>query len=323
MRQTPRIIEDRLQSHNFLQSSRWSPGRSVSASLCGPILTDEVPLKQVLGTMARQAQHDLLLEELKLLIPAPFGLDDIFAELDYMNKGFVSLSDLRGLFGEFGSCITFEGCYAIAREARLRRPLRNEATLGAELAFTDLAALVLPATDESAAVLEAYSDDEAKSVLYVLQHTDPCPYCGLRTQRSSAAAGCPSVTCPACRTAFRCFALGSDRASLPQPLSLSCRYQVFRLLSQWLVSAEDMENDRRLLRDSLTRNLLGLCDVFGYLSAGRLTIEKQDLWNAFWSSGLMPSEPEFSLLWRHYSRVIGGICAMTFPDFRTQLQPCL
>lgn len=236
------------------------------------------------------------------------------------------MTDVRRLCAEFGAPVSsYVGFCALVQEARLRRPPHFEvAALVDRLQLRDVAVLVLPAGgDVQAAVVEAASDNEARSVLYLLRTSDPCPGCGLRAQRNADAAGCPSVMCPACGTHFRCFSIAGDRPDGPKPaMSVASKYQLYRLLTTWTHAAEELEQDRRALSLVLAQELSGLSDVFARMTDGKLTLDKMELRRAFFSQGMVPTEEELQLLWTRYASVRGSK-TVTFPDFRRQLQPRL
>eukprot|EP00438_Fugacium_kawagutii_P033686 Skav203317 [mRNA] locus=scaffold1007:114717:118200:- [translate_table: standard] len=72
------------------------------------------------------------------------------------------------------------------------------------MSFRDVGKLIFPITSkEHKAMCDATSDDEAKSVLYILHFSEPCPQCGFRIQRDSDSAGCPNVICSHCKAPFR------------------------------------------------------------------------------------------------------------------------
>lgn len=191
--------------------------------------------------------------------------------------------------------------------------------------FRDVGVLTLPLTSQACqAVMDATSDDEAKSVLYLLRSSEPCPGCGFRVQRSAECAGCPSVTCPMCRTPFKCNFVVGDRPEPCYPLTSTAKTNLYRLLGGTMEAADELERERRELAAYLTHEICGLCDVFTALACGRdsLGFSQLDLRKAYAAQGLpCPTGEQWDLLWRRFAAPNSN--SVSFLDFKSQLQPFL
>lgn len=299
-----------------------------------PTAKEEQALRQVLRTMARQAHFDARMEDAKAMLPSTCSVEDVFDELDSFRMGHLGLSDIRRFLGCHGSALSYASFGALVHEAHLRHRVHDQAgwSLAAAassalmpeyLTFRDLATLLLPAgSNLLEALLEAQTDNEARSVLYLLKNSEPCPGCGFRAQRSADVAGCPSVTCPACRTQFQCFNVVSDRPGPKLPLTAACRHQLHRLLTVALEAADELERDRRDLALVLSKEVCGLCDMFVAISGmrDRLGFYQTDLRRAFVVQGLpVPHGLEMDLLWHRYAPRRADM--VNFTNFRGQLQP--
>lgn len=144
----------------------------------------------------------------------------------------------------------------------------------------DLCLLLCPAdSPERAAAQGASSDDDLRSALYLLRNSEPCPTCTARVQRDADAAGCPNVTCPICRTTFRCFCVVGDPPVgtfacefRPTALSMPARVRVSALLRALANVAEDAERERRKLAMLASydghgwADGCGLADVFNFFA---------------------------------------------------------
>jgi len=289
-------------------------------------------LRQTLRVMVRQSQFDASVEAAKSMLPVSCSVEDVFSELDVLRIGHVGLNDMRRLMGSYGSTLTHAAFGSLVHELQLRRKSFDRGHMAMSsvpqpeyMMLRDVASLVLPLRSPAlAATLEAQTDSEAKSVLYLLKNSEPCPGCGTRAQRNADAAGCPSVTCPACGTRFQCFSVASDKMdSVSLPLSSASRYQVYRLLTVALEAAEELEQDRRDLSLMLAQELHGLCDVFANLAGtrDRTGFSQNDLRRAFAIQGLpQPEGAEQELLWHRYAP---RHVTVNFMDFKSQLQPRL
>jgi len=314
--------------------SPWGVAQASAAEPALPLAPDamrpreargrERQARMVLQTLARQAELDAQVEDCKVLVPKSCPLEAIFVLLDRSRKGYLSDMDLWQFDQDFGGPTPFGSFCSLVCEVRMRRPQQDDFAIPGRLNLRDIGILVFPVgSQEHEAMCAAKSDGEAKSILYLLSHSEPCPTCGMRVQRSADSAGCPNVTCPVCGTSFRCFCVvGDSRSSTPEEelLPAASRYQLHRLVSTSAHAADELERDRKKLAHVLAVDMCALSDVFSIIAGGRLSFSPSDLRRAFYQQGVLPAEHELSLLWHRYAR--HGSTAVTFPDFARQLQPC-
>lgn len=280
-------------------------------------------MRQTLRVMLRQAQLDARVEDAKSLLPLSCTPEDVFAELDVLRINHISLNDVRRLLGSYGTTVTYSSFGALVHELQLRHRAYEQGRMGGDhLLFQDVCSLVLPLGSEAhKQVQDSLTDHEARSILYLLRNSEPCPGCGFRVQRNADAAGCPSVRCPACRTNFQCFMVAGDRSEVALPLTSASRYQAYRLLCTAMQAAEEAENDRRDLSLMLAQELCGLCDVFAAIAGtrDRLGFNEPDLRRAFALQGLpQPHGVEMDLMWSRYASQDNS--RVNFLDFKSQLQ---
>jgi len=288
--------------------------------------------------MARQGRFDAQAEDAKAIWPPEHFVESVFEVLDRGGKGYVTERDLFLLAQDFDGAATYGSLCALVREAPLRRGYDPKAQ-PCRLSFRDVAYFVLPAhSHEMEVVCAADSDEEARSVLYLLRNSEPCPRCGIRVQRDADAAGCPSVTCPLCGAVFRCFVVVSDHRRrhgigggisghwwgggsggagldsttgpvMPLPLPRGSRYQLYRLIAALARIAEDLDLDRRgLATQSAGCDAAALSDAFGLLAGGQSSFVLADVRWAFGELGIYLSEREFRCLWRRYAPLGGLSC---------------
>eukprot|EP00931_Biecheleriopsis_adriatica_P056378 TRINITY_DN33408_c0_g1_i1.p1 TRINITY_DN33408_c0_g1~~TRINITY_DN33408_c0_g1_i1.p1 ORF type:complete len:831 (-),score=117.72 TRINITY_DN33408_c0_g1_i1:52-2544(-) len=337
-RSSPEEFGRRSLNWSTLEPSRATALPSPTLTMSPRASVRESPaLCHALRVMLRQAQFDARMEESKEALPLSCTVEEVFSELDILRVGRINLTDVRRLFASYGAgygtSVTYSSFGALVHEMHLRRKPYEQVTwpstaiiANEQLLLRDIASLVLPVASEAyRSTLSALNDDEARSVLYLLKNSEPCPGCGSRIQRSAEAAGCPSVTCPVCGTQFQCFIVAGDRMEkLSLPLTSTGQYQVYRLLSVALEAAEEMEKDRRDLFLVLSQELCGLCDIFASLSGSRdrLGFTQGDLRHAIAVQGLpQPQNKEMDLLWQRYAP--HGSITVNFMDFKNQLQPRL
>ncbi|CAJ1395785.1 unnamed protein product [Effrenium voratum] len=326
-----------LRASSPFRAGSASPGPS--PALGGPTRSslflgsrEHHAMQQTLQVMARQAKLDSQVEDLKSLLPACCTTEEVFAELDdTLRASYVSLSDVRRFMFSFGFTVKYANFSALVNELHLRRKiftrhsLKGSLMLPDSLDLRDIAVLSLPLSSEACqAVMSSSTDEEARSVLYLLRTSEACPGCGTRAQRSADAAGCPSVTCPVCRTPFRCYHVAGDRPEPSYPLTATAKNHLYRLFGAALEAAEELERDRRDLAAFLSHEICGLCDVFAALASGRdsLGFSQADLRRAFATQGLpTPPGEQWDLLWRRFAAADSS--TVTFLDFKSQLQPFL
>lgn len=268
------------------------------------------------------------------MLPPECTLEACFGALDRGQKGYVADADLWLMVQDFGGIASFANLCALAREAQLRRPYDKWALLG-RLSLRDLAALVLPVDSDAHEVVQGTSsDDEARSALYLLRHSEACPRCGVRVQRDGDSAGCPNVTCPFCHTTFRCFCVVGDRdkrwfhqgGGSEHMLTPNGKYQLHRLICAAACIAEELDRGRRALSTQLGASDLGaLGEAFSVLAGGRSGFVMQDLQHFMAQEGLQIAGNDMHLLWWRYSlprHAAGGPAQLaTFAEFSRQLRP--
>lgn len=294
-------------------------------------MREQRAVQQTLMVMARIAKLDSQVEDLKSLMPACCTVEEVFAELDTMRAGYINLSDIRRFMFGYGMTVKYASFTTMVNELHLRRKifaqhaLKGFFMLPDSMDFRDVGVLTLPLTSQACqAVMDATSDDEAKSVLYLLRSSEPCPGCGFRAQRSAECAGCPSVTCPMCRTPFKCNFVVGDRPEPCYPLTSTAKTNLYRLLGGTMEAADELERGRRELAAYLTHEICGLCDVFTALACGRdsLGFSQLDLRKAYAAQGLpCPTGEQWDLLWRRFAAPNSN--SVSFLDFKSQLQPFL
>lgn len=294
-------------------------------------MREQRAVQQTLMVMSRIAKLDSQVEDLKSLMPACCTVEEVFAELDTMRAGYINLSDIRRFMFGYGMTVKYASFTTMVNELHLRRKIFNQHALKGffmlpdSMDVRDVGVLTLPLTSQACqAVMDATSDDEAKSVLYLLRSSEPCPGCGFRVQRSAECAGCPSVTCPICRTPFKCNFVVGDRPEPCYPLTSTAKTNLYRLLGGTMEAADELERERRELAAYLTHEICGLCDVFTALACGRdsLGFSQLDLRKAYAAQGLpCPTGEQWDLLWRRFAAPNSN--SVSFLDFKSQLQPFL
>jgi len=143
------------------------------------------------------------------------SIEDVFAQWDRHRKGFVTYTDLVIFSQEHDplqECSNLSGIRCLVAEAhKIAQNSSGPAPKQGQLTFRELALLLVPfGGREFEALLDTSSDQEARSALYILRSSEPCPKCRYRIQRSGDCSGCPIVTCPICDHAFRCVTVVSD-----------------------------------------------------------------------------------------------------------------
>lgn len=285
--------------------------------------------RTILEAVMVQADCDAQVEEAKAAMPPGTSLEGIFNMLDRFRKGYLTDTDLWQYTQDFGGTATYAGCVAAIHEVQLHR-LPDRVSIPGRLNLRELGSLVLPAgSTEHEAVCAAVSDAEALSILYLLKHSEPCPRCGIRIQRDADSTGCPSVTCPVCRTSFRCFITMGDYSYYENGLAklpIGVQYSLYRLLDVAAHAAEEVEHARKQISFLPGSDVLGhLSDAFSYIADGRRAFLMGDLRRALFSQDFLPSEQHLGLVWRRYAGprqegILSGI-EVNFSDFLRQLKP--
>lgn len=273
-------------------------------------------LTAVIQTMVRQAATDAGAEDAKALGPKGCPLMALFESLDPTNKGFLLDNDFWHLVQDFNAHTNFGSLCTMVQEVQLRR--RYESSLPGRFSVREFGVLIYPFDSKEYFALRACtSDDDAKSQLYLLQHSEPCPKCGIRVQRDFEASACPEVSCPKCRTAFRCVRVGAGHEI--RGLSVQARQQLCRVISAAAQAAEELEKDRLRLSQLLGHDATVLSDVFSFLSQGRQSFTLPDLRRALTHLQLRLSERNLNLMWSRYAPY--GSATVGFRDFIRQLKP--
>ncbi|CAE8717025.1 unnamed protein product, partial [Polarella glacialis] len=171
---------------------------------------------------------------------------------------------------------------------------------------------------EYKAMRDAASDAEAKSILYLLLNSEPCPRCGMRVQRDGDSAGCPNVVCPACTSPFRCFAVSRKSLEDDRKPSAADRVQLCRLVSTAAGGAENVELDRKRVASEVGHEAAALQEAFDYISARAASFDAADLRRAFLDEHVPVSEKELDLIWNRYAPGCGD--SVSFEDFAKQLR---
>lgn len=280
----------------------------------------------VLHVMGRQASLDAHVEDAKSLMPADFELEAVFGSLDRFHKGYVADSDLWQLVQDFGGSTPFGCLCTLVHEVQLRRHY-EKVVLPGRLSLREVGTLLFKlGTNEYEAMGAAHSDNEAKSILHLLKHSEPCPSCGMRVQRDGDSAGCPTVTCPSCAASFRCHIVVGDAphtAAQSTPLSVSTQYQLNRLVDVAARAADDLDRDRKKLTTLPGYDVSTLSDIFNHISDGQLSFKIEDLRRTFLVQSIPITEHELNVLWHRFAPSKGehNEGKVTFPDFARQLKP--
>lgn len=254
-----------------------------------------------------------------MLLPAGLSLESVFGYLDRAGKGFVLDADLWRLLRDFGGTPPAGSVVALVRDLQLRQRF-DSVTLPGQLSFREVGTLIFSiGSPEHKAICSAASDAEARSILYLLKYSEPCPRCGMRAQRDADAAGCPSVTCPVCGATFRCYTVMGDFPGFEVSiLSPSGSYQLFRVVDAAARAAQNVEVERKMLAAQPGFDICTLSDAFSGLAGERMSFTQEDLRFSLARHGVPVTERELSLLWSRYAPL--GTTCVPFPDFVRQLR---
>lgn len=288
------------------------------ARISSPLLDRRESVPQVLKVIALQGQLDAQIEDAKSLINPALQLECIWEAISRFKKDNITDADLWSFCQAFGGP-SYGSLCALLHEVHLRRP-RHQLSASGKWTFRDLASFILQVdTPEYEAITSARSDDDARSIAYLLRNSDPCPGCGIRIQRDADSAGCPTVTCTICRMPFKCYAVLSDYTRPDFQLSVAGQYQLYRMISQAATCAYELEQAREKL--SLLPGGDAMCTlsaVFSYISEGRLSISIDDLHRCFLNHSIDVSMKELFLLRQRYGKAASQV---SFSDFVRQLSP--
>jgi hypothetical protein len=284
-------------------------------------------LRAVLNLMDRQGQLDLHVEETKGPFPAAALLESLFAMLDLERKGYVTDKDLWQFARRFHS-LPFSSMFTLILEVQHGRRCHEPNAASGRLSWRDIGIMLCSkGTAEYEALVEAASDDNARTALYLHHHTEACPGCGLRSQRDSDPTDCPEVVCLACGLMFRCVNLEANSLQKCVAVPTSAQHELFRIIHAITTVTEKVEALRRqLLADWSTKDL---AEAFGSISGGKPTFSFTDLRRALFEHRFWSSERELQLLWMRYTHqcrfsASGGSSdagGVTLAAFLRQLQP--
>eukprot|EP00913_Durusdinium_trenchii_P026073 g24460.t1 len=206
-----------------------------------------------------------------------------------IRQGFLLDTDFWQLVQDFHGDISFGGICTLVQEVQLRK--RYDSCLPGRLSLREFAVLIFPSDSKEYQVLRpCSSDNEAKDFLYLLQHSEACPKCGVHIQRDFEASACPEVSCPICRTSFRC-----TRAQI---FAQAQMFGAFRCRPD---SNSELERDRLRLAQLLGHDATVLSDVFSFLAQGRRSFTLPDLRRALSHLHLQLSERDLKLIWNRYA----------------------
>eukprot|EP00930_Biecheleria_cincta_P020242 TRINITY_DN15266_c0_g1_i1.p1 TRINITY_DN15266_c0_g1~~TRINITY_DN15266_c0_g1_i1.p1 ORF type:complete len:1254 (-),score=117.23 TRINITY_DN15266_c0_g1_i1:37-3798(-) len=274
-------------------------------------------LRTVLQAMVRQAGYDIEAEDAKhFLRPGSggCGLPALYRCLDPMGKGYVLDTDLLQVFEDQATAPSFASLCSLINEANIRR---GRGSAG-QLSFRDVGQIVFPMeSKEYKAMREAGSDNESKSILYLLLFSEACPRCGMRCQRQSDASGCPVVPCGYCKAPFRCYIIETASLDDGKQASAADRFSFCKVLAAAARTAENLELDRKRLAAQPGFNTTTLKEVFNYISRCQPSFDGNDLRHAFLDQNVAASEKELDLIWHRYAPGFGENVA--FEDFAPHL----
>jgi hypothetical protein len=286
----------------------------------------------VLQMMARQADADLKVEDAKASVLQGSTLPAAFDALDRFGRGYAADTDFWHFGQDLGSTASLTAFSALVRETQLRRP-RKEVLAPGRLSMREVGDLVFAIDSAEHAALQAVSSDgEARSVLYLLQNSEPCPRCGLRVQRDADVAGCPYVTCPSCGASFQCYCVVGDATRGASTLAressgslpATAHYRLNGFLEMAARCADELDRDRRSLTLTPDYDVSVLSSAFSRIAHGGLSFNVYDLRRAFADRGVVVSDRGLRLLRHRYMPEKGPEAgAVAFPEFVRQLSPSM
>mmetsp|Transcript_146577 Transcript_146577/g.408363 ORF Transcript_146577/g.408363 Transcript_146577/m.408363 type:complete len:644 (-) Transcript_146577:209-2140(-) len=314
---SPRSLETSMVSPRTLELKGL-------ASLQGP------DLQAVLAVIERQGQLDHHIEETKGFLPSNTPVEAIFGLLDSGHKGFVTDTDLWQFSQKLGR-LPFSSIFALIREIQNGR-YHDANFVRGQLSLREVGALVhRKGTIEHEAMDASTTDHDAKSSLYIMRFTEPCPGCGSRIQRDADATGCPNVTCPVCHRSFQCYTLMGDIGAGGQPhpvtdtdhlfhatLPSTVQQDLFRIIEAHATAADEIEGLRKQLMLTHADSLL--TDTFNAISGGKHFFTFVDLRRVLFQYKYWASERELELIWHRYARSADKV---TLAGYAQQLQPVM
>mmetsp|Transcript_58154 Transcript_58154/g.186842 ORF Transcript_58154/g.186842 Transcript_58154/m.186842 type:complete len:451 (+) Transcript_58154:801-2153(+) len=306
----------------------------------------------VLACVTCQGELDAELEAAQSRLPLGL-LEMVFDTVDRFDRGYVSDSDLYQFTQDVqGPPVPYANICALVRDIQLlaNTPIGHtcggswglgssldvEAESGHPLAwgvqgadhgrfsFRGLAlALLAPGSLERAVVERAASDEELRSMLFVLRTSTPCPGCGADAQRDTDASACPLVKCPCCGFVFECRLVGRDtsaEAAAPPAEAL----QGFRTLVEVAArAAQRLELAREHLGEVAARSPYGavepmLAALFRSFAGGRPSMTIGDFRQGLAAQGLATPERVLQVAWQRYARSGERV---DFSELMRQLRP--
>ncbi|CAD7939520.1 unnamed protein product [Amoebophrya sp. A25] len=281
-------------------------------------------LNAVLDVMFQQIDLDNCLEaEKEKLWQDGINVEAVFTMLDRYQKRHIADTDMWQLMhgSEFQGKCSYAGICALFREIKGKNfsGTRSRPTKDGQLSLAELTQFLFPRqSEEWQNVYDDMSDAETKNVLFVTRSTISCPGCGMRTQRTVE--GCPQVTCPSCRTVFRCNLVGDDRDHVFR-LTATQKHQVRAFIQFAVGIAEEQEELRKKLLncgsgtgESLSSLLL---DAFLLISGDKGYMTMQDMKKAVLSEKAVRGT-DIELLWHRYARTTRRI---GYVEFAHELRP--
>lgn len=299
-------------------------------------------VRAVLSCMLLQGELQKDIQAARAEMPDDLPLEAVFATLDHTDRGCVTQGDLYHFgFGCPGlACIPYEHVSALVWELQhflacardsgssssYGRRDRGQIGLGisGRLSFRELGALTAwLGSPELQAVARAESDEEARSELYVLRHSTPCPRCGCRAQRDANSACCPLVTCPICSTAFRCLIVAGDgplaRRDLLELLPQPTVARLHALVKAAGRDAHALQQARRYVWECrLESGSSAVTSTFGALTCGHHLLTLKHLREGLVDYGIWFSERDLGYVWKRFA---GGSHGITLADFSCRLRP--
>mmetsp|Transcript_8285 Transcript_8285/g.15666 ORF Transcript_8285/g.15666 Transcript_8285/m.15666 type:complete len:643 (+) Transcript_8285:133-2061(+) len=286
---------------------------------------DSLELKAVMQLIERQGQLDNRVQKAKAAVPTEVPLELLFQALGAGRKGNVTGTDLWCFSQQVTSGLAYPSTEALIRELQNARRHDNHSTSG-KLSFREVAVLVRPCGSLEHDVLDdATTDDEARSALHVLRHSQACPGCGARVQRQvdRIFADCPTVTCPICNTSFDCplsvndnipdvGSGGMEGKTLPDTV----RQSLCNVIEAYAGAADEIEILRKHL--VLTPSDRLIPDAFEAISCSKDSFTFVELTRALNQCHHWPSGRELQLIWHRYARGNGHVI---ISEFTRQLLP--
>jgi len=312
-------------SPHTMSPRTWDHARALERA------TLTMDIRAVLQVIERQGQLDEHVEETKALLPATTPLEAIFGMLDAGKNGYVSDRDLWNFSQRMGH-LPFTSIFGLILEIQNGRT-NDSSVIRGQLSLKEVGVLVHPRGTLEHEVMDASaSDQEARSTLYVMRFTEPCPGCGIRIQRDADSSGCPSVTCPVCHKVFHCVTLMSDRdigSNMSHdptntdhlfyaPLTTTECDALYRIIEASAAAADEIEGLRKQLL--LTHSSHLITDAFNAISGGRHYFTFVDLRRALFEYKSWSSERVLQLIWHRYAKNGDHV---SLESFARQLQPVM